>query len=100
MQIQWVGVTEADTFAAVQCGSRYTDRTVQVAGTFGSATVNIQGSINGTSYVTLTGHDGAATFTTDDIKALIECTPYLQCTHSGGTSESVTVTLRCVDNGV
>lgn len=94
MKVVWTGVTESDTFTATQVGSRYTDRVVTVQGTFGSATVLVKGSVDGTNYHTLNGPGGSLTFVAAGLSALIEATPYLQPTHSGGSSESVTVTVR------
>lgn len=93
LKITWASVTENDTFAATQCGSLYTDRTVQVVGTFGSATVLIKGSHAGSTYFTLSMPAGSASFTDAGGGVLNEVTQYLQPTHSGGSSESVTVTI-------
>lgn len=94
IQVQWPLVTENDTFAAANVGSRHTDRAVTLQGTIGGATILVKGSYDGTNYHTLTGTTGSASFAAAGQTALIEATPYLQCTHSGGSSESMTVTVR------
>ena len=93
-KIVWASVTENDTFTASQIGQNYPDRGVTVQGTFGSATVLVKGSYDGTNYFTLHGQSGALSFTAAGSDIIVENTPYLQCTHSGGTSESVTVTFH------
>lgn len=93
VNVVWPLVTENDTFTATHLGSRYPDRVVTVQGTFGSATVNIQGSVDGTNYATLTGKSGPLTFTSAAVDVIVENTPYLKVTHSGGSSESITVTV-------
>lgn len=92
IQVQWVGVTEADTFGATKVGIRYPIRAVEVEGTFGSATVLIQGSQAGVTYSTLNSSAGALSFTSAGLKAVLENAPYLRPSHSGGTGETITVT--------
>lgn len=94
MKITWTSVTENDTFGAVQCGMKYPNRNVQVIGTFGSATVLFKGSNDGTNYATLTTHDGS-NWTSTGLRSIVQTTQYVQPTHSGGTSESVTVIAYC-----
>lgn len=93
--VTWPSVTAADTFAAATVGSRYTDRMVSVQGTFDSSTVLIKGSVDGTNYATQTTTAGSASYAAAGQHALLESSPYLQPTHSGGGgSTSVTVTVR------
>jgi hypothetical protein len=92
-QVKWSSVTESDTFTASVLGLRYPDRGVTVQGTFGSATVLVVGSYDGTNYFTLHGQAGLLSFTAAGGDVIVENTPYIKCTHSGGTSESVTVTI-------
>lgn len=97
VQIQWPSVTENDTFTASNVGSRYPDRGVTVQGTFGGATVTLQGSYDGTNYFTLHGQTGTLVYTTAGSDIMVEAPPYLKAIHSGGSSESVTITVRGVD---
>lgn len=92
-QITWSSVTENDTFVASQLGLKYPDRTIAVEGTFGSATVLVVGSWDGTNYHTLHGISGLLSFTAAGGDVIIENCPYIKLTHSGGSSESVTATL-------
>ena len=90
----WTGVTEADTFVAAEVPLVLPDRTVHIFGTFGSATVVINGSINGSTYTALNDQsDNALSKTAAAIESIAQLTRYVQPTHSGGTSESVTVIL-------
>lgn len=93
----WTGVTQADTFTPV--GPRwadYSDRSVQMVGTFGGATVVLKGSNDGTNYEPLTDPQGNAiskTLSGTTIEAVTEATLFVQPTHSGGTGETMAVIL-------
>ena len=93
VQLTWSTVTESDTFTASQIGLHYPDRVVTVEGTIGGATVLVVGSNDGTNFHTCHGQSGLLSFTTAGGDVLIENYPYLKCTHSGGSSESITVTV-------
>ena len=93
LKMTWTAVTEADTMTASQEGSRYPDKVVTVTGTFGGATVLIKGSNDGVTYFTCHGQMGLLSFTSDGGDVLIENYPYLQATHSGGTGETIAVTV-------
>ena len=61
------------------------DRTVQVTGTFDSATVLIEGSNDNSTWATLTDIDATAlSFTSTALKLIRECPAYLRPTVSGG----------------
>lgn len=89
----WV-LTAADTGNPVQMPGSCI-RSVQIAGTFDSATVVVQGSNDGTNYVTLTDPQGnTITKTSAAIEAIEEVTRYIRASSSGGgANTSVTVTL-------
>lgn len=91
---QWLLVSSADTCSAVEL-PRFADRSVQIAGTFGGATVEIHGSIDGTNYKVLTDPQG-----NDISKALasIECITelvrYIKPVFTGGGgTQSITVSI-------
>ena len=88
-------MTESDTFVAV--GSRwadYSDRSAQIVGTFGGATVVVNGSNDGTNYAPVTDPQGnAISKTSAAIEAISEATLFVRPTHSGGTAESMNVIL-------
>lgn len=72
----------------------YADRSVQVEGTFGAATVVIQGSNDGTNFQTLRDPQGVAlSFTTAGLKQILETTRLIRVSSSGGTGTAVTVTM-------
>ena len=90
----WASITNADTAASVAYGS-FADRSVAVTGTFGSATVVIQGSNDGSNWYTLNDLQGAAlSFTAAGLKGIAEVTLYIRPSASGGGgTQSVTVKL-------
>lgn len=89
--IKWLSVTEADTCAAVAIPT-HADRSVQVTGTFGGATVLIQGSNDGSTYATLTTPaDAALSFTATGLKQILESTAYIKPSISGGTGQTLNI---------
>jgi len=94
MVVKWEAVTEADTCAAVALPA-WSDRSVQVNGTFGGATVIIQGSNDGTNYVTLNNPaDAALSFAAAGLEAVLELTATLKPSISGGTGQSINIYLH------
>lgn len=84
----------ADTGVATNI-SRWADRTVHVLGTFGGATVTIQGSNDNTNWVTLNDTGGSAlTFTAAGMKIIAENPVYMRATTSGGAGTAVSVIVR------
>lgn len=92
--IQWVAMGNADIGTGVAFG-QFPDRTVGVTGTFGGATVIIQGSSDGgTTWDTLKDYLGNnLSFTAHATALVAENPPLLRASTSGGTGTSVTVTL-------
>lgn len=90
--ISW-DLSDDDTGTAVQMiGS--SDRSVQVEGSFGSGTVIIEGSNDGTNYRTLTDPQGnPLEMTTARIETVIEIVRWIRARMSGGSGSAVTVTL-------
>jgi len=70
-----------------------TDITLQVSGTFGGATVALQGSNDGASWFELTkkGGTAAASFTSGAIAAVNENPAFIRPSTSGGTGSAITV---------
>jgi hypothetical protein len=67
---------------------------VQVTGTFGSATIALQVSNDGTNFVTLKDGSGVAiTFTAAGMAEFSTAARYIKPTSSGGTADNVTVTI-------
>lgn len=91
--VSWPAMGNADTGTAIKLGGA-SDRSVQIEGTFGGATVVIQGSNDGTNYETL--HDPTGTAISKTAAALVqvlELSRYIRPVTSGGTGTSVTVTM-------
>lgn len=81
----WTGVTNADTFEAVPVGDLVGSASIVFGGTFGSATVILNGSNDGTDYVPLTDQAGTAiSKTAAGAAAVGEKTRYLKPSASGG----------------
>lgn len=96
--ISWT-FTEADTCTEIAMGGSAV-RSVQIAGTFGGSTVLVQGSNDGTNYATLTDPQGTAiSKSTAAIEQIEEVTRFVKPSASGGTAQSVTVTLFLVKRG-
>lgn len=91
VQILWEGVTEADTGAAVKA-AQYSDKTVQVVGTFGGTTLTMQGSNDGSTWFSLTDPTASAiTFTSTGAKLIAENPLYIRCSASGGSGADLDV---------
>lgn len=92
-QVIWTPVTENDTCAPVRF-PEYSDRSIQVAGTFGGSSTAIQGSNDGTNYASLRdpSHTTIA-ITSAGIQAVLENSVYTQPVISGGSSQSLTVSM-------
>lgn len=90
----WTGITDADTVTPLELGA-FSDRSVQVTGVGSpAATVTIAGSNDGTNYVTLYDLQGSLlSFTAAGLKGIAEATRYIKPVITGGTGESVVVTL-------
>lgn len=92
--VQWTPVTEADTCNPVSF-PMHSDKSIHVSGTFGGATVVLQGSNNsGTTYVGLRDPSSTAiSMTADTIKAVLENTQLVKPSASGGSSQSLTISM-------
>lgn len=83
----------ADTGVPIEFGE-HMDMTVQITGTFGSATIVIQGSNDGTTYTTLTDPQGnAISKTSAAIETIAECPRFVRPSSSGGTGTAVDVVI-------
>lgn len=74
--------------------TNHADRSVQVEGTFGGATVTVQGSNDGQNWETLRDPLGnLLTFTAAGLKQVLEMTIQTRVVSSGGTGTAVTATM-------
>lgn len=92
IRIVWTPVTENDTCAPAMF-PEYADKSIQVFGTFGSASIALHGSNDGgTTYAALNMPSGSAiAITSAGIKAVLENTEYIKPVSTGGSSSSVTI---------
>lgn len=87
----WENATDADTLVPIELGA-YSDRSMQVGGTFDGATVTGAGSNDGATYATLSDLQGTAlSFTAAGLKGIAEATRYFKPVITGGTAESVDI---------
>lgn len=87
-------LTDADPTGDAVEFPDFPDKSVQIAGTFGGGTVVIQGSNDGTNYVTLADPQGnAISKTSAAIEQILENTLKIRPSISGSTGASVTVTM-------
>ncbi len=93
-QAIWTPVTSADTCGAVTF-PEYSEKSIQVAGTFDSASVAVNGSNDGTNYVALNDPGGTViAVTSAKIKGVLEKTMFVQpVATSGGGSQSLTISM-------
>lgn len=90
----WTNVTESDTFQRLELDSLPQEISVHIKGTFGGATVVMKGSLEDEEGATLSQLGSLdASATSEDIFSLLDRPLYITPTHSGGTSESVTVSV-------
>ena len=96
--VTWSGLLNGDDGAPLQL-IKYADRSVQVTGTFGTGgTLAVEGSNNGTDYVTLNNTAGSPlTITTGSIRQILENTTLLRprvTAGDGTTTLTVTALIR------
>lgn len=94
MSVVWAAVTSADTFQAIKMPG-FTARSISIQSTFDSATVVINGSIDGTNYTGLTSPAGVAISKTSAfVGGIFEAMLYYQPAASGGGgSQSIVVSM-------
>ena len=92
---RWTDYSTADTSTPIKVQNMQgLAGSVQVTGTFGSATIALQASNDGTNFVTLKDSAGTAiSFTAAGMAEFSTAALYLKPTSSGGTADNVTVTV-------
>jgi hypothetical protein len=92
---RWTDYSTADTSAPIKIQNMQgLAGSVQVTGTFGSATITLQASNDSTNFFTLKDSAGTAiSFTEAGLAEFSTAARFLKPTSSGGTSDNVTVTV-------
>jgi len=81
----WLLLTTTNTTGDAFACAAFSDRTIQVYGTFGGATITIQGSLDGTNWATVNDQsDNALTFTTARMDSVQQLTRFIRPLLSGG----------------
>lgn len=89
----WEAMGDADEGESIEYG-HFADRSVQVIGTFGGATVTIQGSNDNTNWETLNDLQGNAIALTEaGLKGIAEAVRYIRAITAGGSGTDVDVHL-------
>ena len=93
--VYWPSMGNGDIGQAFEL-FKYTDRTMQVFGTFGAAgTVTAKGSLDGSNYATLADPNGNdLALTTAKIETVLEASRYFRPEVSGDGTTSLTVYLQ------
>ncbi len=93
--VYWPNMANGDTGQPFEL-FKYTDRTVQVFGTFGAAgTATMKGSLNGSDYATLADPNGNdLAITTAKIETVLEASRYFRPEVSGDGTTDLTVYLQ------
>ena len=97
--VTWTPVTQADTCAPIELPD-LPDKSVHVFGTFGGASVAVNGSNNsGASFAALRSPDSVTiAITTETIKAILENTQQVVPAATGGTAQSLSISMLCKQN--
>jgi hypothetical protein len=92
---RWTDYSTADTSTPIKVQNMQgLAGSVQVTGTFGGATITLQGSNDGTNFVTLKDSAGTAiSVTAAGMAEFSTAALYLKPTSTGGTADNVTVTV-------
>lgn len=97
--VSWANIANGDTCTDVELPG-FNIRSIQFAGTFGGATIVLQGSNDSTNYSTLTNGRGTAISKTaaafEDVHQVSRLT---RPSISGGAGSTITATLLCVRRG-
>lgn len=87
--VKWQTLGNADNGSAVQFG-QFPDRTIQAVGTFGGATVTLEGSMDSTTWATLRDFQGnSVTLTDSSVRLIAECPLYVRVRTSGGSGTNL-----------
>lgn len=94
-RITWANIATGDTTTeTLISGQSGAIGTFQVTGTFGGATVSLQGSVDGANFANITDAAGnAISLTAAGLKEFSTAAPFIRAGISGGTGMNVTVSV-------
>ncbi len=85
LTVTWETITSTNTNGSPAEIPEWSDKTIQVVGTWGGATASVEGSNDGTNYSTLHDLLGNTLFlTSDGITSVMETTRYIRPSSAGG----------------
>jgi hypothetical protein len=94
IKVIWATVTESDTPLSYKGMHEYADRSVQFVGTEGGSTMTFAGSNDGTNFETLNDPFGTAiSLSAAGLRQVLEYTEEVKPIFTGGSSQSMTVTM-------
>lgn len=97
--VQWPNVASGDTCAPIEL-CKYSERSIQLSGTLGPATISLDGSLTGDVYETLLDHNGVpVSLDCNGVRQLSVLTRYAKPVITGAdgtTSVTITVMLKGV----
>lgn len=83
--LTWGALAQSETGDAADMAGSFADRSVEVTGVFGGATVTLEGSNGGSSYFTLNDpFNVALSFTSAGLRQALEITRYVRAKVTGG----------------
>ena len=93
--VVWSPLTEADVCQAVQF-PKHSDKSIHVSGTFGGATVTVNGANNSFATAGIGLRDPSSTaisFTAEGLKTILENTQQVKPIAAGGAGQSLTISI-------
>jgi hypothetical protein len=91
--VTWTPVTQADTCNPVSFPD-HPDKSLQCSGTFGSASVALNGSNDGTNYAGLNSPNSTViAITAAGVKSVLENTLYVQPVATGGSGQTLAINM-------
>ncbi len=90
---EWLAVTDADTFGTIYLNHNVSDILVEIEGTFGSATVTLDGWVKteAAKFASVDPGGTVISLTADGSSPIRDAWPFFRPKHSGGSSESIDV---------
>lgn len=94
----WSGVGEGDTFQVLEGSGVQADIFLTVSGTFGGATVVLEGSLDGEDWFSAVDTSGTAISITSASHVVIrDSWPFFRISASGGSSQSLVAKISMAD---